>query len=120
MTIYTRISSLSLTSTACFTSASILMFITYFLLIFMFCVRTSVGYFNYLRFVQLFPEPSHRKLFIMVILSLLISITSTAFAVGFNSNSSYNITQIHPHPHTLNTLLIIFNEPHLDINHMKE
>jgi hypothetical protein len=95
MTIYTRISSLPLTSTACFTSASILMFITYFLLIFMFCVRTSVGYFNYLRFVQLFPEPSHRMLFIMVILSLLISITSTAFAVGFNSNSSYNITQMH-------------------------
>ena len=61
----------------------------------MFCAKTSVGYFNYLRFVHLFPEPSFRKLFLLLIISFFISITWTSFAAGFNSNSSYHITQLH-------------------------
>ena len=95
MTVYTRIPITSSTTTPCFTSASVLMFFVYFFLIFMFCVKTSVGYFNYIRFVCLFPEPSHKKLSIMLILSFFISITWTLIAIGFNTNSSYHITQIH-------------------------
>ncbi|CAF1286760.1 unnamed protein product [Rotaria sp. Silwood1] len=81
----------------CFLSSSILMFFVYFFLILMFCVKTSVGYFNYVRFVRLFPEPSYRGLFVMLAISFLISITWVAFAVGFNSNSSFQITQLYPH-----------------------
>jgi hypothetical protein len=95
MTIYTRIPFPSSTPTPCFKSASVLMFFVYFFLIFMFCAKTSVGYFNYLRFVYLFPQPSYRKLFILLIISFLFSIAWTAFAAGFNSNTSFNITQLH-------------------------
>jgi hypothetical protein len=60
----------------------------------MFCAKTSVGYFNYLRFIHLFPEPSFRKLFVLLIISFFISLAWTSFAAGFNSNASYNITQL--------------------------
>jgi hypothetical protein len=95
MTIYTRISSPYSTPTPCFKSASVLMFFVYFFIIFMFCIKTSVGYFNYLRFIHLFPQPSNRKLFILLIISFFISITWTSLAAGFNSNSSFDITQLH-------------------------
>ncbi|CAF1426055.1 unnamed protein product, partial [Rotaria sordida] len=95
MTVYTRTSSIN--ENRCFLSSSVLMFFTYFFLIFMFCAKTSVGYFNYLRFVHLFPQPSLRKLFIMLGVSFLISITWVAFAAGFNSNSSFQITQLYPY-----------------------
>ncbi|CAF0796546.1 unnamed protein product [Rotaria sp. Silwood1] len=95
MTVYTQTSSSN--QTQCFLSSSILMFIVYFLLIFMFCVKTSVGYFYYLRFVRLFPQPSHRKLLIMLIISFIISLFCLAFAIGFNTKSSYNITQLYPY-----------------------
>ncbi len=94
MTVYTRISSASSTPTPCFTSASVLMFFVYFFLIFMFCAKTSVGYFNYLLFIHLFPEPSFRKLFVLLIISFFVSIAWTVLAAGFNSNASYNITQL--------------------------
>jgi hypothetical protein len=79
----------------------------------MFCVKTSVGYFNYLRFVHLFPEPSQRKLSTMLLISFLISITWVAFAAGFNSNSSFQITQLYPYklcwftPHVIYYFLTI-------------
>ena len=95
MTVYTKTSSAN--ETKCFLSSSVLMFFVYFFLIFMFCVKTSVGYFNYLRFVHLFPQPSLRKLFIMLLISFFISITWVAFAAGFNSNSSFKITQLYPY-----------------------
>jgi hypothetical protein len=95
MTVYTRTTSES--GTKCFLSSSVLMFFVYFFLIFMFCAKTSVGYFNYLRFVYLFPEPSNRKLFVSLIISFFIAITWTSFAAGFNSNPSYNITQFYPY-----------------------
>jgi len=63
----------------------------------MFCVKTSVGYFNYLRFVHLFPQPSQRKLLTMLLISFLVSITWVAFAAGFDSNSSFQITQMYPY-----------------------
>ncbi|CAF3400668.1 unnamed protein product [Rotaria sp. Silwood2] len=81
----------------CFLSSSVLMFFVYFFLIFMFCVKTSVGYFNYLRFVRLFPEPSYRRLFILLVISFFISITWVAFAAGFNSNASFQITKLYPY-----------------------
>ncbi|CAF3706675.1 unnamed protein product [Rotaria sp. Silwood1] len=81
----------------CFTSSSVLMFFVYFFLIFMFCVKTSVGYFNYLRFVHLSSQPSYRQLYIMLVISFFISITWMAFAAGFNSNLSFHITQLYPH-----------------------
>jgi hypothetical protein len=95
MTAYTKTSSED--QKQCFLSSSVLMFFVYFFLIFMFCVKTSVGYFNYLRFVHLFPQPSHRKLFIMLIISFFISIIWVAFAAGFNSNPSFQITQLIPY-----------------------
>ncbi|CAF4552632.1 unnamed protein product [Rotaria socialis] len=95
MTVYTRTSSTN--ESQCFLSSSVLMFFVYFFLIFMFCTKTSVGYFNYLRFICLFPQPSIRKLLTLLILSFFISITCVAFAIGFNSSSSYNITQLYPY-----------------------
>jgi hypothetical protein len=92
MTVYTRTSS---SERKCFLSSSVLMFFVYFFLIFMFCVKTSVGYFNYVRFVHLFPEPSYRKLFLLLIISFFISIACTSLAVGFNSNTSFYIIQLH-------------------------
>jgi hypothetical protein len=83
--------------TQCFLSSKVLMFFVYFFLILMFCVKTSIGYFNYLRFVHLFPEPSYRKLYIMLLISFFISITWVAFAAGFNSNPSFNITELRPY-----------------------
>ncbi len=98
MTVYTRILSSSSSfevSTPCFTSASVLMFFVYFFLIFMFCAKTSIGYFNYLRFVRLFPEPSYKKLFSLLLISFFISIACTLLAVGLNSNPSFHITQLY-------------------------
>ena len=79
----------------CFLSASVLMFLVYFFLIFMFCIKTSIAYFTYINFVHLFPAPSFRKLYITMISSFVISITYVAFAAGFNSNSSFGITQLY-------------------------
>ena len=95
MTVYTRTSSAN--ETQCFLSSSVLMFFVYFFLIFMFCAKTSVGYFNYLRFVYLFPQPSYRRLFILLLISFLLSIGWTSFAAGFNSNASFHITQLYPY-----------------------
>jgi len=95
MTVYTKTTSEE--QTECFLSSSVLMFFVYFFVIFMFCTKTSVGYFNYLRFVLLFPQPRARKLIGMLIISFFISITWVSFAAGFNSNPSYNITQLYPY-----------------------
>ncbi|CAF1381977.1 unnamed protein product [Rotaria magnacalcarata] len=95
MTVYTQTPSEN--ETKCFLSSSVLMFFVYFFLIFMFCTKVSIGYFNYLRFVRLFPEPPYRQLFVFIIISFFISIICTSFAIGFNSNSSYNITQLYPY-----------------------
>jgi hypothetical protein len=93
VTVYTKTSTSN--QTQCFLSSSVLMFFVYFLLIFMFCVKTSVGYFYYLRFVHLFPQPSHTRLFIMLSISLVISFLCVGFAIGFNTKSSYHITQLY-------------------------
>jgi len=95
MTVYTKTTSEE--QTECFLSSSVLMFFVYFFVIFMFCTKTSVGYFNYLRFVLLFPQPRARKLVRMLIISFFISTTWVSFAAGFNSNPSYNITQLYPY-----------------------
>ncbi|CAF3463335.1 unnamed protein product [Rotaria socialis] len=95
MTTYAKTSSEDQTS--CFLSSSVLMFFVYFFLIFMFCTKTSVAYFNYLRFVRLFPAPSYRRLFIMILISFFISIIWVSVAAGLNSNPSYNITQLYPY-----------------------
>ncbi|CAF3609129.1 unnamed protein product [Rotaria socialis] len=95
MTTYAKTSSEDQTS--CFLSSSVLMFFVYFFLIFMFCTKTSLAYFNYLRFVRLFPAPSYRRLFIMILISFFISIIWVSVAAGLNSNPSYNITQLYPY-----------------------
>ncbi|CAF3538188.1 unnamed protein product [Rotaria socialis] len=94
-TVYTQTSSAN--QTLCFTSSSVLMFIVYFLLMFMFCVKTSAGYFYYLRFVRLFPLPSYRKLSIMLIISFVLSFVCVILAIGFNSKSSFNVTKLYPY-----------------------
>ncbi|CAF4840725.1 unnamed protein product [Rotaria sp. Silwood1] len=81
----------------CFLSSSVLMFFVYFFLIFMLCTKTSVAYFDYLRFVYLFPPPPYQQLLIMLVASFFVSITWVAFAAGFNSNSSFHITQLYPY-----------------------
>ncbi|CAF2752444.1 unnamed protein product [Rotaria sp. Silwood2] len=81
----------------CFLSSSVLMFFVYFFLILMLCTKTSVGYFNYLRFVCLFPAPSYRRLLQMLVGSCFISVAWVAFAAGFNSNPSFQITQLYPY-----------------------
>jgi len=93
LTVYTKAQSLE--TDVCFTSASILMFFVYFLLIFMFCTKTSIGYFNYNHFVRLFPPPSFKKLYILLFISFIISIIIVAFGIGFNSNSSSSIIVLH-------------------------
>ncbi|CAF4397951.1 unnamed protein product, partial [Rotaria sp. Silwood2] len=79
----------------CFTSATILMFFTYFFLIFMFCTKASIGYFNYIHFVRLFPPPSFNKLYSLLIISFIFSIILVVFAAGFYSNSSFHIISLH-------------------------
>jgi hypothetical protein len=96
MTVYTRTPSAD-EKQPCFLSSKVLMFFVYFLILFMFCTKTSVGYFNYLRFVRLFPEPSRRKLFILLVILFFISIAWVAFAAGFDSNPSYKITELIPY-----------------------
>ncbi|CAF3597583.1 unnamed protein product [Rotaria socialis] len=95
MTVYTQTPSEN--ETKCFLNSSVLMFFVYFLLIFMFCTKTSIGYFNYLRFVHLFHEPKLRQLYSLLIISFLVSITWVSFAAGFNANASFSITQLYPY-----------------------
>ena len=95
LTVYTKTTSIN--QRECFLSSSVLMFFVYFFVLYMFCVKTSIGYFNYLRFVVLFPEPSRRKLFVILLVFFFISITWVAFAAGFNSNPSYKITTLIPY-----------------------
>ncbi|CAF1113044.1 unnamed protein product [Adineta steineri] len=95
LTVYTQTESLE--ENICFRTSNILMFIVYYLVIFMFCTKTSVGYFNYLRFVHPYPPPSLKRLRLLLISSFLISITYVSFAIGFNSNSSYHITILYPY-----------------------
>lgn len=95
LTVYTNTTSLN--QKECFLSSNVLMFFVYFFILYMFCVKTSIGYFNYLRFVILFPEPSCRKLIIILVVFFFVCITWVAFAAGFNSNPSYNITTLIPY-----------------------
>ncbi|CAM4822380.1 unnamed protein product [Rotaria magnacalcarata] len=95
MTTYTKTSSEDQTS--CFLSSSVLMFFVYFFLIFMFCTKTSVAYFYYLRFVRLFSPPSYQRLFVMILISFFISLIWVSVAAGLNSNPSYDITQLYPY-----------------------
>ena len=95
LTVYTKTT--SMTQTQCPLSSSVLMFFVYFFVLYMFCVKTSIGYFNYIRFVVLFPEPSCRKLFGILVAFFFISMIWVAFAIGFNSNPSYKITKLIPY-----------------------
>lgn len=80
---------------SCSVSARALMYLLYFSLILMFCVKTSVGYFNYLRFVRLFPPASFRKLAVFLVFSVFISLLCSSFFIGFDQNSSVTVTRIY-------------------------
>ncbi|CAF3739812.1 unnamed protein product [Rotaria socialis] len=80
---------------SCLPAEQDLMFVVYFLIIFMFCVKTSIGYFNYRRFVQLFPPPPLKSLLSHIAISFVISITLMMIAAGVNSNPSNNVTEIY-------------------------
>jgi hypothetical protein len=95
VTVYTRTASEN--ESQCFLSSSILMFITYFFLIFTFCIKISIIYFHYLRFIRLSTEPSYRKLFILVIISFIISIACVFVPAGLHINSSFNIIELYPY-----------------------
>ncbi len=79
----------------CFLSATVLMFVVYFFILFMFCAKTSIAYFNYIRFVHLFPPPSLKQLYILLTISFIFSITVVAFVAGFNSNSSFSLITLY-------------------------
>ena len=81
----------------CFPSATVLMYFVYFFILFMFCCKTSVAYFNYIRFVHLFPPPSLKQLYILLTISFILSITVVAFMAGFNSNSSFSLIILYPY-----------------------
>jgi hypothetical protein len=80
---------------SCLPTEHALMFIVYFLIIFMFCSKTSIGYYNYRHYVELYPPPSIIMLIITMSLSFLISVIFLAFAAGYNSNPSNEITGIY-------------------------
>ncbi|CAF4968226.1 unnamed protein product [Rotaria sp. Silwood1] len=85
----------SLSYIPCLPNEHGLMFIVYFLIIFMFGVKTSFGYYNYRRYVQLYPPPSLVNLSITIGISFLIGIIYMAIAAGLNSNPSNNISEIY-------------------------
>ena len=95
LTLTVFLSKKSTDSTVCSLTDTVLMFFVYFLLILMFCIKTSIAFFNYVRFVQLFPQPSYRKLHFSLLISLLVAIVYVSFAAGFNSNSDFGITQVY-------------------------
>ncbi|CAF0777847.1 unnamed protein product [Adineta ricciae] len=103
LTVYTQTASSD--QIVCFPTSIVLMFITYFLLIFMFCAKTITGYFYFLRFVRLFPQPTHRRLYLMLLLSFLIACVFVSFAIGFYSQLSYQIIRLYPYK------LCWFNRP---------
>ena len=72
-----------------------LMFIVYFVLLFMFGVKTSYVYYYYRYYVQLFPLPTPRTLGVNISISFLIAIIFMACAAGVNSKGSYRICEIH-------------------------
>ncbi|CAF0737036.1 unnamed protein product [Didymodactylos carnosus] len=82
------------TSTVCDTKSLTLMYITYFLIIFAFCCKTSLGYFNYLRFAQA-TSPRWKRLFILLGLSFFIGVTALSLLAGFNSNQKYQISHLY-------------------------
>ena len=106
LTVYTQTTSTD--DNECFLASKILMFFTYFFLIFMFCIKTSVGYFYYLRFVRLFPQPSHRQLLIMFIISFLISLVFVLVVIGLQTHSSLNILQFYPYKFCWFTRQVIY------------
>lgn len=93
LTVYTKTRSMK--TETCFTSATVLMFFVYFLIIFMFGVKTSFGYFNYILFVRLFPPPSVKSLYRLLILAFTIAIIPVAIGIGLNSRSSSDILRVH-------------------------
>ncbi|CAF0812413.1 unnamed protein product [Adineta ricciae] len=103
LTVYTQTASSD--QIVCFPTSIVLMFITYFLLIFMFCAKTITGYFYFLRFVRLFPQPTHRRLYLMLLLSFLIACVFVSFAIGFYIRLSDQIIRLYPYK------LCWFNRP---------
>ena len=81
--------------TRCFAGASVLIFSVYFFLIFMFCVKTSISYFTYLRCVSPSSKPPVGKLAAMLIISLFISIAGVSSAAILDFTSSFDITQMY-------------------------
>lgn len=79
----------------CFRSAQVLVFFVYFFLIMMLGVKSSVAYFNYLRFAILFPDPKPIPLWITLAISSILSIIWVSFAAGFGSNPELNIINVY-------------------------
>ena len=79
----------------CLSNELALAFIVYFLIIFMFCSKTAVGYYNYRHFVQLFPQPALKNLVITLSISFFVALIWMIFAAGFNSNPSFGITEVY-------------------------
>ncbi len=83
------------TSLQCLSNELALTFIVYFLIIFMFCSKTAVGYYNYRHFVQLFPQPDRKNLVITLTISFFVALIWMIFAAGFNSNPSFGMTEVY-------------------------
>jgi hypothetical protein len=61
----------------------------------MFGTKTSIGYFNYIHFVRLFPPPSFNTLYITLIISFIIAILAVAIGAGLNSTLTSGIIVIY-------------------------
>jgi hypothetical protein len=93
LTVYTK--TILSNETERFLSLNVLMFFVYFFLIFMFSIKTCMGYFNYIHFLQLFPEPSTRRSCLMLFISFIISIICITFAIGFSL--SFKTRELNPY-----------------------
>ena len=93
LTVYTKTRSMKIDT--CFTSATVLMFFVYFFIIFMFGTKTSIGYFNFILFVRLFPPPLIKNLVRLIILSFTIAIISVIIGIILNARLSSGILTVH-------------------------
>ena len=93
LTIHTKVQSVK--TETCFTSTKTLMFFVYFFIILMFGTKISFGFFNYNRFVHLFPPPSFKTLNRYLSTSYIIAVMFTGIGVVLNSRLPSGIIENH-------------------------
>lgn len=85
----------AISNVPCLSNEYALMFISYFLIMFMFAVKTSIGYYNYLNYFKCYPPPPLWSLAITLSISFLTGILLMSIAAGLNSNPSNRIAEVY-------------------------